>query len=139
MTAFDDDADDDGDPDAYGMMRRRRPKVPKFSQGRASLERAFSATPARITAECIRMAMFKSAARRVYDVDLHRAPTDDRIAFVVTADTRAPEKDTAAFMRKLAAIAETVNDLGAAHTVMRGIAQLPARGLGAGEQRVFLL
>ena len=95
-----------------------------------TLERAFNAPAPRVTAECIRMAIFRRT-NRVFDVELERTPSSPgaTISLVVVHDTTLPERQTAVYMRKLADIAEVVTDLGLVHQLMRGIeSQLPVEG-----------
>lgn len=109
-------------------------------QMRARLERALKATPPRITAEGIRMAMFKRCRGRVFDVELSAAKARPGLDLVVKGDTRAPEKETAAYMSKLARIAAEVSELGVVHLVLRGLEGLPIDGpTDDGEHRIRLL
>jgi hypothetical protein len=104
---------------------------------RALLERALSAPPPTMTAEDIRMAMF-SRTSQVYDVSLRRSPRG-RCVLVIDGDRTLPERDTAAYMRKLAGIAEIVSERGAVHVVQNCIRRLPREGLGPQDRRCFVL
>ena len=104
---------------------------------RARLERALSAPPPSMTAEDIRMAMF-SRTSQVYDVSLRRSPRG-RCVLVIDGDRTLPERNTAAYMRKLAGIAEIVSERGAVHVVQNYIRRLPREGLGPQDRRCFLL
>lgn len=100
----------------------------RHSAARERLERAFAAAPQRTTADGIRMAMFRRMSR-VYDVDLRRSPDGAQLAIEITTDSTVPERDTAAYMRKLTGIAEIVSELGVAQQLLRFIDGLPIEGL----------
>ena len=110
-------------------------------QARARLERSLGATPPRVTAENIRMAMFRRCRGRVYKIELRKLPPTPGLPgmpgvwLTIVGDTKEPETDTLNYMRGLAKIAQEVSDLGVVHLVLRAIDGLPSEGLDDGDER----